>query len=222
MSEGANKGVLGILGGTFDPVHLGHLKLAEDAMAKLGLARVLWIPAGIPPHRTRPVASAQQRLAMVALAIRGHDRFALDDSEVRADAPSYTVTTLRRLRAQHGEQQPLVILLGADAFLGLAGWWQWRELFSLAHIAIATRPGFALRNEAMDDELREEYLRRRSDDYSCLTLYPAGNIAAFAITPLDISASAARTLLAQGQSVADLLPAAVLDYISTNHPYSAS
>jgi nicotinate-nucleotide adenylyltransferase len=144
----------------------------------------------------------------------------LDDSEVRSPAPSYTVTTLQRLRAIHGTR-PLVLLLGADAFLGLTGWHRWRELFAFAHIAVATRPGYALDPQQMDAELREEYLCRRSEELSRLTMQPAGSIIEFAITPLDISASSVRDRLAAGQDAQDLLPKTILDYIANNHLYSA-
>ena len=214
---------IGILGGTFDPVHRAHLQLAADACVQLDLAQVLWIPSGNPPHREPPHASAGHRLAMVALAIHetgGHDRFMLDDSEVRSPAPSYTVTTLQRLRAIHGTRA-LVLLLGVDAFLGLAGWYHWRELFAFAHIAIATRPSYVLDPQQMDAALREEYLARRSEEFSCLTMQPAGSIIEFAIAPLDISASSVRARLAAGQDAQDLLPRTVLDYIANNHLYSA-
>ena len=210
---------IGILGGTFDPVHRAHLQLAEDACASLGLAQVLWIPAGNPPHRDRPQASAEQRLAMVALALGGYPQFSIDDGEVRSSAPSYTVATLQRLRTIHGAR-PLVLLLGADAFLGLNTWHRWRELFALAHIAIATRPGYALDSQALDGELRSEYLCRHSGDHACLKAQAAGSIVEFAITPLDISASAIRARLASGQETQDLLPKPVLDYIANNHLYS--
>ena len=210
---------IGILGGTFDPVHRAHLQLAADACARLGLAQVIWIPSGNPPHREQPHASAGQRLAMVALALDGYPHFSIDDSEVRSSAPSYTVTSLQRLRALHGTR-PLVLLLGADAFLGLGKWHRWRELFALAHIAIATRLGYALDSQALDGELCSEYLSRHSGDYSCLTAQAAGSIVTFAISPLDISASAIRARLAAGQETQDLLPKPVLDYIANNHLYS--
>ena len=211
---------IGILGGTFDPVHRAHLQLAADACVQLDLAQVLWIPSGNPPHREQPHASAGQRLAMVALALDGYPHFSIDDSEVRSSAPSYTVTSLQRLRALHGTR-PLVLLLGADAFLGLAGWHRWRELFAFAHIAIATRPSYVLDPQQMDAALREEYLARRSEDFSRLTMQPAGSIIEFAIAPLEISASSIRAKLAAGQDAQDLLPRTVLDYIANNHLYSA-
>ena len=210
---------LGILGGTFDPVHRAHLQLAATACQQLGFAQVLWIPSGNPPHRVRPIASADQRLAMTALAIQGEKRFVLDDSEVRSMAPSYSVNTLQRLRDKH-DGKPLVLLLGADAYLGLASWYHWREIFGLAHIAVATRPGYAFDSDAMDAGLREETGRRHNDDTSCLALQAAGSLVTFSMPPLDISASAIRTKLATGEVTADLLPAPVLDYIAANHLYS--
>ena len=135
---------LGLFGGTFDPVHFGHLRLAEEARETLGLAKVIWIPAGQPPLRDAPGRSAADRLAMVRLAVAGNPGFTIDDGEVVAAGTSYTVNTLERLRAAHGERQPLVLLLGADAFGRLDAWHRWRELFGLAHIAVATRPGHAL------------------------------------------------------------------------------
>lgn len=210
---------LGILGGTFDPVHRAHVRLAQEAYAQLGLAQVVWIPSGSPPHRDQPYASAEHRLAMVKLAIGNDTRFMLDDSEVRSTAPSYTATTLQRLRKLHGAR-PLVLLLGTDAFLGLTSWYCWHDLFSLAHIAVATRPGYALDTEAMDPALCKEYLRRRGSDPRCLTGQTAGSVVTFAITPLDISASSIRERLAAGQETQDLLPKTVLDYIAHNHLYA--
>ena len=222
MSE-AHTTPLGILGGTFDPVHCAHMQLAEDACKQLGLAQVLWIPAGNPPHRTAPGATAEQRLAMVALAIeasRDHDRFLLDDSEVRSVAPSYTIDTLQRLRAAHGTR-PLVLLLGADAFLGLPSWHRWHELFEFAHVAVATRPGYALNSGLMGSELRREYSHRLRTDRAALTREPAGFIFNYPIKPLDISASTIRNKLAAGEKIQDLLPPVVLDYIANNNLYSA-
>ena len=137
MSEPAP---LGILGGTFDPVHYGHLRLAEQAREQLGLAEVRWIPAGRPAHRGTPRSAPSHRVEMVRLAIAGNPAFHLDDAEAQSSAPSYSVPTLERLRGELGARRPLVLLLGAHAFLGLESWHRWRELFNLAHIAVATRP----------------------------------------------------------------------------------
>ena len=222
MPESA--GPLGILGGTFDPVHRAHLHLARAALKQLRLGGVLWIPAGQPYHRQQPQTPAAHRLAMVRLAVAGEPAFAVDAAEATADAPSYTVPTLERLRGIHGPARPLVLLLGADAFLGLPAWRRWREIFGLAHVAVASRPGAELEERNMDAELAA-VLRRRRDLPAALATAPAGAICGFEIEPVqppDLSATMVRERLRDGGDVpADLLPPGVLDYIRSNHLYSA-
>jgi nicotinate-nucleotide adenylyltransferase len=211
--------VLGVMGGTFDPIHYGHLRLAEEARQALELEKVRIVPAGRPPHRDEPCSGAEDRLAMAQLAVGNLPQFELDDSEVRADLPSYTVPTLERLRADLGEERPLVLLLGVDAFLGLPAWYRWRELFNLAHIAVATRPGYALHEQHMGEELRAEFHHRIRPRADRLAYSPAGVVASFAMTPLAISATSIRAILARGGSPRFLLPDAVLDYIQQHHLY---
>lgn len=211
---------LGILGGTFDPVHYAHLRLAEEAQVALGLEAVLWIPAGRPPHREPPRAAAEHRLEMTRRAVSGNPAFRLDDAEVRAGGPSYSVATLERLRAIHGPERPLVLLVGADAFLGLAGWHRWDELFGLAHIAVAGRPGYPLRRSDMKAALAAQFEARQVGSRSALQAAPAGAIMQFEITPLAISASQIRALLGAAASARYLLPDPVLDYIALNRLYS--
>lgn len=216
----ASTGPIGILGGTFDPVHYGHLRLAEQAREQLGLAEVRWIPAGQPPHRGMPRGTSAQRLEMVKLAIAGNPAFALDAGEVFSREPSYSVDTLARLRGELGARQPLVLLLGSDAFLGLADWHRWRELFELAHIAVATRPGSTLATDKLPDALASEFAARRCSHVDAIGGRPAGGILPFAITALDISATLLRANLAEGRSARYLLPDPVLDYIFRQHLYS--
>ena len=132
---------IGIMGGTFDPVHFGHLRLAQEAAEILGLELVRWVPAGQPWHRVAPLASAAHRLEMVRLAIERNSLFELDDAEIRQTAPGFTVETLERLRGEFGAKRPLVLLLGTDAFRNLSSWQRWRDLFDLAHVFVAQRPG---------------------------------------------------------------------------------
>ena len=214
-----NSSALGVMGGTFDPIHYGHLRLAEEARQSLGLGRVRIIPAGTPRHREEPHSSAEHRLAMTRLALAGLPDFELDASEVRSGEPSYTVPTLERLRAEFGGDRPLVLLMGVDAFLGLASWHRWSDLFGLAHIAVATRPGYVLGREQMGEALGAEFAARFCDAHESLTETPAGRIFTFAMTPLAISATAIREILLQGGSPQFLLPDAVLGYIRKHHLY---
>ena len=210
---------LGIFGGTFDPVHFGHLRLAEEAIGQLGLNGVRWIPAGQPPHRGTPEVTARQRLEMVLRSTEKNARFSVDPAEVEADAPSYTVHTLERLRTELGAGQSLVLLVGADAFAGLSTWHRWRDIFSLAHIAISHRPGFPVEVGSLPHELATEFNDRRLLDTSGLREMPAGGVATFAMTQLVISATQIRKLLANGLSARYLLPDTVLDYIDRHSLY---
>lgn len=210
---------IGIFGGTFDPIHIGHLRLAEEMAEAIGLSSVRFVPAGRPPHRGAPGTAAAHRLDMTRLAVADNPRFAVDDREIRRQAPSYTVDTLAALRAELGDAQPVWLLLGADAFLGLAGWHEWRRLFALAHIAVAERPGAPLlQSDALPEALRAEIAARRVADGTAAG--PAGSVLLRRMTPLAISATAIREALAQGRSVRYLLPGAVLDYIQENRLYA--
>jgi nicotinate-nucleotide adenylyltransferase len=221
MNE-AGTGVLGLLGGTFDPLHVAHLRLAVEAREALGLCEVRFVPAGTPPLRAVPQCAARDRLAMVEQALATLPGFSVDPGEVLAaadsPAPSYTVATLERQRRQHGPQRPLVLLLGADAFARLESWHRWRELFALAHIGVATRPGHEMRVGAGNTALDAEFAARRGVATD-LAGAPAGRIVPFAITALEISATVIRERLARGLSVRYLVPDAVLDYIETHQLY---
>jgi nicotinate-nucleotide adenylyltransferase len=210
--------VRGILGGTFDPVHLGHVALAEAALSRLPLTEVLWLPSGSPGHRAPPAASAGDRLAMLTLATAGLPRYRIDDSELDRSDPTYTVHTLTRLRAQLGMSQPLVLILGSDSFLSLPTWLRWRELFDLAHIAVAGRPGHPLGGSGTTPELSVE-IGRRAAPPEQLAASAAGKIASFDMPSVDISSSAIRAALAARQDASHLLPAAVLAYIQSQHLY---
>ena len=213
---------LGIFGGTFDPVHFGHLRLAEEAADALDLARVRWIPAGHPAQNKSPKVSATQRLEMVRLAIDGNPRFELDVTEVEAAQTSYTVPTLERLRqtAVCGSLRPLVLLVGADAFAGMANWHRWERLIELAHIAVAHRPGYPVDTASLPPALASLYGDRFCPDPLTLAEAPAGRIATFAMTQLDISATRIRTLLSKTHSIRYLLPDVLIDHIRTHHYYS--
>ena len=212
-------GPIGIFGGTFDPVHYGHLRLAEEAAAHLGLSQVRWLPAGQPPHRETPQVTSGQRLEMVRLATAGNAGFEVDAAEVEAAQPSYSVLTLTRLRALYGPDRPLVWLLGADAFAGLTRWHRWRELLTLGHLAVSHRPGFPVETASLPAELADIFNTRRCHDPACLAAAPAGRIVTFAMTQLAISATQIRNLLLNGGSVRYLLPPEVIDYIAAHQLY---
>ncbi|HEV7800113.1 MAG TPA: nicotinate (nicotinamide) nucleotide adenylyltransferase, partial [Burkholderiales bacterium] len=129
-------GPIGIFGGTFDPIHYGHLRLAEELAEAAKLGEVRFVPSGTPPHRARPGADAHHRVEMARLATAGNPRFVVDDRETQRAGPGYTYDTLTELRQQVGKQRPLALLLGADAFLDLATWHRWHQLFDLAHIVV--------------------------------------------------------------------------------------
>jgi len=221
MPNGDGDQPLGVFGGTFDPVHFAHLRLAEEAADRLGLAQVRWIPAGQPACRGTPQVSAAHRLAMVRLAIAGNPRFELDRAEVDAVRPSYTVPTLERLRQSSvcGAQRSLVLLIGADAFAGLANWYRWESIFDLAHLAVVHRPGFPVDASILPAPLAVVYAQRHCPDVAALTAAPAGCIVSFAMTPLDISATKIRALLSKGTSVRYLIPEALVAYIQSHHLY---
>jgi nicotinate-nucleotide adenylyltransferase len=212
---------LGIFGGTFDPVHFAHLRLAEEAADLLDLAGVRWSPAGQPALRDAPRTGPQQRLDMVRLAIAGNPRFELDPAEIDTPGPSYTVSTLERLRRSGacGVGRPLVLLVGNDAFAGLSGWYQWQRLFELAHVAVAHRPGYSIDPERLPSELAKAFRSRWCENHAPLAATPAGSIVTFAMTPLDISATRIRALLAAGASPRYLAPESVLAHILERRLY---
>jgi len=208
---------IGVFGGTFDPIHYGHLRLAEEMGETLKLAEVRIVPAGQPPHRSVPRTPALHRLEMTRLAVAGNPRFRLDDREVRQSRASYTVDTLTQLRSELGPELPIWLFMGADAFLGLTTWKEWQHLFDLAHIAVAHRPGYRLeQSDALNDRLRQELDRRQ---VAGTPDTPAGCILLKPITQLDIAATAIRASLHEGRSVRYLVPDSVLDYIQTNRLY---
>jgi nicotinate-nucleotide adenylyltransferase len=210
---------IGIFGGTFDPIHFGHLRLAEEMAEGLELSQVRFIPAGQPPHRGTPRTAAIHRLEMVRRAIAGNPHFEVDSREVQRPDPSYTVDTLTALRAELGNEQPLWLLLGADAFLGLPTWHEWRRLFELANIAVAARPGARiLQSDSLPDDLKQEVSQRQQT--SGAAAGPAGAVLLLQMTPLDISATAIRDTLARQGSARYLLPDAVLDYIHEHQLYA--
>ena len=212
---------IGILGGTFDPIHFGHLRLAEEMLEQARLREIRFIPTGTPPHRAAPQTSALHRSAMVRLAITGQPAFVLDEREVGRTAPCYTVDTLRELRAELGAAQPLCLLMGGDAFLQLHTWHEWQQLFELAHIVVGYRPGFTLeeRIHGTTAELQRHY-QQRLCAANALSQQPCGGITELAIPKLEISATDIRRRVAEGRTIRYLLPSAVANYIHQHQLYT--
>lgn len=209
-------GVIGILGGTFDPVHFGHIRLAIEMRERLGLAEVRLLPAGQPRLRTTPHASATERLEMLNCAIRPIAGLVSDARELEGNGPTYTVETLASMRDEVGDT-PLCLLIGMDAFTRLEAWYRWHELFDLCHIAVAHRTGAALRTGGALAEVVEE---RRCTDPARLGQAPAGRVIDVDAPLLDISATQIREAIASGRSIHGLVPRAVEDYISSHRLYS--
>lgn len=213
---------IGILGGTFDPIHNGHLRLAQEALEQCRMQQVRFIPNGTPPHRTPPVASAEARMDMVRTALHGHHEFSVDVREVYRTDPCYSVDTLTSLREEFGSEQPLCLLLGSDAFLNLHTWHEWRRVFDLAHIVVMQRPGRPLGNamETADDALKEEYRARLAPAPRRLHESASGAIVALDMPLLDISATDIRRRCAEHKNIRYLTPDGVAHYIYSQKTYT--
>lgn len=208
---------IGIFGGTFDPVHFGHLRSALEVWQSLALAEVRFIPCHLPPHRQQPLASPAQRLRMLELALERQPALVIDTRELARSGPSYMVDTLSSLRAELGET-PLCLLLGSDAFAGLPGWHRWKELVEIAHLVVMHRPGWAGR-DAVQPVLQAMLARREVHEPERLAQQPAGLIRLQPVTQLDISATAVRALMRTRRSPRYLLPDVVLDYMEQEGMY---
>jgi nicotinate-nucleotide adenylyltransferase len=211
---------LALLGGTFDPVHYGHLRLADEVRRALAPLEVRLVPARDPPHRGAPAASAADRLAMLRLALGEFPALSIDERELVRMGKSYTVLTLEELRAE-APARPLALVLGADALLGLPTWHRWQDVLALAHLVVVARPGTVLAIDAMAPHLRREWEARVQPDAGMLRRTPGGSILVQPVTPQPISATALREALSRGavSDVRRLLPPAVLTYIETHHLY---
>ncbi|HKJ08017.1 MAG TPA: nicotinate-nucleotide adenylyltransferase [Gammaproteobacteria bacterium] len=207
--------MIGILGGTFDPIHFGHLRPALELLQELGLDHVRLLPAHVPPHRDAPHATPAQRRRMVELAVRDQPGLCLDDRELRREGPSYMVDTLQALRGEMGAR-PLCLMLGMDAFLGLPGWHRWEELAELAHLIVMRRPGWDAPTEG---PLAALVGSRQAEQPADLARSPAGRLLFCTVTQLEIAATYIRQQLAQGMNPRYLLPDRVLGYLRDEHIY---
>lgn len=209
---------IGILGGTFDPIHMGHLRMALELYENLDLLKVHIIPCFQPVHRKLPTASPAHRLAMVKCAIANESALLADDREIIRNEPSYMIDTLLSLRTEYPDN-PLCLILGIDAFLGFTSWHRWKEILEHAHIVVAHRPQYSIPVNGIIADLVKE---RSQSDAAYLHEHMAGSIIVRPITTLEISASVIRNLIASGKSPRYLLPDAVYEYIKQHGTYSLS
>ncbi len=206
---------IGVFGGTFDPIHYGHLRTAFEMLQALEFAEVRFIPCGDPPHRGVTFANADLRQRMVATAIAGQDGFVADDRELHRDGPSYTFDTLAELREEFPARS-LGLIVGMDAFLGLPSWHRWDELLDIAHIIVAHRPGWRAPDIGPLGDLITEHGTHRVADMHNAT---HGRIHIHAVTQLEISSTEIRELIAAGRDPRFLMPDALRNLIEETGIY---
>ena len=208
--------MIGILGGTFDPIHYGHLRTALDVQQRLSLDEVRFIPCGEPPHRNKPIAEPLQRLAMVRAAIAGQEKFTIDDRELRRDGPSYMVDTLISLKKDF-KTESLCLILGTDAFNGLEQWYKWQNIFDLANVVVMRRPttdGQTKINKHLFSKIKHRLL-----DADDLSKKQNGGISFLSVTQLDISATEIRRQWQECHDIQFFLPDSVLTLIQQQNIY---
>lgn len=209
-------GPVGVFGGTFDPVHYGHLRSALELVERLELQQLRLMPCAVPPHRDIPTCNADDRAAMVELAVAGEPRLVCDSRELKRRGSSYTIDSLEELRRELGSQCGLCLVMGCDAVLEITGWHRWQELLDWAHVVVIARPGWQLPAEGVvADWLQAHRLKSPGQ----LGAQPCGGILIEELRPLAISSTEIRSLLAAGRSARFLLPQAVLDYIQSHSLY---
>ncbi|MGB1309898.1 MAG: nicotinate-nucleotide adenylyltransferase [Leucothrix sp.] len=208
--------MIGIRGGTFDPVHFAHLRATEEVAIELGLERVHLIPGSIPPHRRQPLASPEQRLEMLTRAIGNNDKFIADDRELRREGESFTVDTLKSFRNELGDEVPIALIIGMDAFLSFTQWHDWKTIITLAHLVVTSRPDYTAQ------PLQDWAQSMQTDDKQKLSIKPGGHLYFVNTTALSISATDIRQQRHAGRSIRYLVPHAVHDYIQQHKLYSHS
>ncbi|MBT3562839.1 nicotinate-nucleotide adenylyltransferase [Pseudomonadales bacterium] len=211
---------LALMGGTFDPVHVGHLRSAEEVASLLDFRTIRLIPSYIPPHRLLPGTSALQRLKMLKLAIKDNAQLEVDDREVRREGRSYSVDTLAEIRKEIGDVEPLCFVLGIDAFRLVEEWHRWRELTNYAHLIVMSRPEMNEhpRDQAMSEALNA-WIESRKGELQDVSLTPAGSVCFIELTQLAVSSTSIREMVLARQSTRYLLPESVRNFIDENGLY---
>lgn len=215
-SQKATKTIV-IFGGTFDPVHYGHLRAAAEVKTMLGEVDFRLLPSGIPPHRDITAASPQQRLQMLQLALSDHPDLHVDDREVTRNGPSYMYDTMCSLRKE-AEQSSIILVLGQDAANDFQRWYRWRELFDLCHLLVMTRPESQAKYTT---ELHDEIAPRLTTSITQLHQQTSGLVCHIPVTQLAISATNIRHQIANNQNPRFLLPEPVLNFIIFNNLYKS-
>lgn len=206
---------LGIFGGTFDPIHIGHLRLALDLKQQLQLDEMRLLPCYLPPHRATPSVGAGQRVDMLRIALDECPELQLDTRELSREKPSYTYDTLCELRGEVGKDVSICFCMGMDSFITLDTWHQWRDLIRLAHIVVVKRPGWELPASGPVAEL----LNRHGADEQQLTQSTAGAVVITSPRLMPVSATEIRQLIRAGKSAQFLVPDAVWSYICDQRLY---
>ena len=217
----AIKSSIGVLGGTFDPIHFAHLRLAEEVAEAFMLNTVRLIPSANPPHRITPSAPAEDRLKMVELALdRANKKLVPDGRELNRIGKSYMVDTLKQLRTEHSNAS-ISLILGTDAFIELMTWHEWQQLFSLANIIVASRPNLPLSKleNNLEQRLASEYETRKRHDRDLLHSSENGLIFTYEFTSLEVSGTSLRRRIQRKQSLKYLLPDNVINYIQNHNLY---
>ncbi len=210
---------IGILGGTFNPIHFGHLRMAQELADALNLDTVRFIPAANPPHKNAPDISAEQRAAMVKLAIANNDSFVFDDRELHRTGASYTLDTLLSLREELGEKTSITLFMGSDAFTKFDTWHRWQEIIQHCHIALVQRPQLRGHEHKLSKSLETFLHNHYSENSDDLHQQAAGFVTMRQITALDISSTAIRHALQHGDSVRYLMPDNVIEYAQQHQLY---
>ena len=217
MSQAAAPlGPVAVFGGTFNPIHYGHLRSALELVEHLDLAELRLMPCAVPPHRGEPECAAEHRAAMVQLAVAGEPALACDGRELARPGKSYTIDSLEEIRGELGAGRSLCLVMGCDALLNLDSWHRWRELLDVAHIVVIARPGWAFPTSG---EVADWLQRHRLDDQGAILQRPCGGVLVEQLRPLSISSTEIRELLSAGKSVRYLVPEPVLEYIRDHSLY---
>lgn len=210
---------IGILGGTFNPIHFGHLRMAQELADALHLDSVRFIPAANPPHKDTPAITARHRAAMVQLGVANNPSFVFDDRELSRNGPSYSIDTLHSLRSELGTKSSITLFMGSDAFTKFDTWHRWQEIIDLCHIALVQRPQLRGHDQKLSKTLETFLHNHYTENADDLHNQPCGFVTMRQVTALDISSTAIRHALEHGDSVRYLMPDNVIDYIAQHQLY---